>query len=257
MSVNGPQGNKSGRDATKRDVTERRLQPGAKWVCGHSALGFSCTTGPTANGRCGNHMHTCSSDAKDAAEESPCASCTLACHTRDQRSDSTSPWRECEAAAAAPCVPIRTAWSFRNNLALNLALVCAGVLLCLMAFPQREATFVPGNLSAKHAQILENKLVSERCGLCHPNSHTQSSVEGKVATQDELCTRCHEGHMPHLVRRSPHDLDRTLLKQLTARASTSREQLISFDPTGNLKEHPIQRISVQSIPVRSMLRCQA
>jgi hypothetical protein len=96
-----------------------------------------------------------------------------------------------------------------------------------MALPQREAAFVPGGLSGKHAQILDNRVVSERCSLCHPNSHTYSTATGAIATQDELCGRCHEGHLPQLHLRSPHDMDRDKLKQLTLNALSSRGLLVS------------------------------
>jgi len=96
-----------------------------------------------------------------------------------------------------------------------------------MTFPQREATFVPGGLSSKHAQILDNRVASERCSLCHPNSHTLSVTTGTIATQDELCARCHEIHLPKLHLRSPHDMDRKTLKQLTLGALSSRGILVS------------------------------
>lgn len=209
---------------TQRDVTEPRFRPDITWVCGHSELGFSCSHGPTANGKCGSQHKDCS---HEKADESACSSCELACNKRSATDGAPSPWRECEAIVSAPCIPIRSTWSFRSTLALNLAIATAGVLLCLMSFPQREATFVPGGLSSKHAQILENRFVSQRCSLCHPNSHTVSTTTGSIATQDELCTRCHEAHLPNLTLRSPHDLNRDTLKQLTLNALSSRGLLVS------------------------------
>ncbi|MDX1930201.1 MAG: hypothetical protein SFV81_26975 [Pirellulaceae bacterium] len=213
------------KEDTQRDVTEPRFRPDITWVCGHSELGFSCSHGPTANGKCGGQHKDCSH--QQAVDDSACSSCELACHKRSATTGAQSPWRECEALASAPCIPIRSTWSFRSTLALNLAIATAGVLLCLMSFPQREATFVPGGLSSKHAQILENRIVSQRCSLCHPNSHTVSTITGAVATQDELCTRCHEAHLPNLPLRSPHDLNRDTLKQLTLNALSSRGLLVS------------------------------
>ncbi len=199
----------------ERDLTAPRLRPGATWVCGHSVLGFACTTGPTANGKCGNHKKVCGKNAPATDGESPCSSCTLACHHRTNASGTHSPWKECEEAARSACIPVRSAWSFRNTLALNLALAASGILLCLMLFPQREAAFVPGSLSSKHAQILDGKLISARCSSCHPNSHTQSPLANALATQDDLCIRCHEAQLPQLHLQSPHDLTRDRLKQLT------------------------------------------
>ena len=211
----------------QRDVTEPRFRPNTTWVCGHSDLGFACALGPTSNGKCGNHHPTCAHDPATSGAPA-CSSCELACHKRLNVEGTPSPWRECETVGHAPCVPVRSAWSVRNQLALNLALATAGILLCMMAFPQREATFVPGSLSSKHAQILDNRVVSERCSLCHPNSHTLAKASGEIATQDELCARCHEGHLPKLHERSPHDLDRAELKQLTLTALASRGLLVSF-----------------------------
>lgn len=215
------------KDGPQRDVTEPRFRPNTTWVCGHSDLGFACALGPTSNGKCGNHHPTCAHNPATSGAPA-CSSCELACHKRLNVEGTPSPWRECETVGHAPCVPVRSAWSFRNQLALNLALATAGILLCMMAFPQREATFVPGSLSSKHAQILDNRVVSERCSLCHPNSHTLAKASGEIATQDELCARCHEGHLPKLRERSPHDLDRAELKQLTLTALASRGLLVSF-----------------------------
>lgn len=200
-----------------RDVTARRLNPYAKWVCGHSELGFACSHGPTSKGQCSNHQKTCEqqNSEREPNAESACNSCELACHQRANASGASSPWKECEAVANSPCVPVRSGWSFRNTLAINLAVGTSGLLLCMMLFPQREATFVPGNLSSKHAQILDNKLVSERCSLCHPNSHTKSELTSALATQDELCIRCHENQLPQLHLASPHDLPRAELRQIS------------------------------------------
>ena len=215
------------KEGPQRDLTEPRFRPNTIWVCGHSDLGFACALGPTSNGKCGNHHQTCAHEPA-ASGASACSSCELACHKRLNVEGAQAPWRECETVGWAPCVPVRSAWSFRNQLALNLALATAGILLCLMVFPQREAAFVPGSLSSKHAQILDNRVVSERCSLCHPNSHTLAKASGEIATQDELCARCHEGHLPKLHERSPHDLDRAELKQLTLTALASRGLLVSF-----------------------------
>ena len=200
-----------------RDVTARRLNPYAKWVCGHSELGFACSHGPTSKGQCSNHQKTCEQQNSESEPnaESACNSCELACHQRANASGASSPWKECEAVANSPCVPVRSGWSFRNTLAINLAVGTSGLLLCMMLFPQREATFVPGSLSSKHAQILDNKLVSERCSLCHPNSHTKSELTSALATQDELCIRCHENQLPQLHLASPHDLPRAELRQIS------------------------------------------
>ena len=227
-----------------RDVTARRSNANAKWVCGHSELGFACAQGPTAKGECCNLKPTCDKQPADSSSppESACSSCSLACHARTNPSGTASPWKECEAAASSPCVPVRSAYSFRNTLAINFAVATSGLLMCLMFFPQREATFVPGSLSSKHAQILDNKLVSERCSLCHPNSHTKSELTSALATQDELCIRCHASQLPQLHLSSPHDLPRADLKQMSldavvppqTRIALQKERLVSFQDPKNV-----------------------
>ncbi len=94
--------------------------------------------------------------------------------------------------------------------------------------------------TAKHAQILENTLVSQRCGLCHPNSHSSSDEKigeslslvalGNIAAQlvesdgrqDALCMQCHKTHMPMAEHRNPHDL-----------TAEQWQQLRSIDGNGN------------------------
>ena len=235
MSGNDPQPYLP-RESTERDVTSPRLRPGATWVCGHSALGFACASGPTANGKCGNHQKACTKSPTEIPDsDSPCNSCQLACNSRANVSGAHSPWRECEAAAHTACVPVRGEWSFRSTLAINLALATAGLLLCLMIFPQREATFVPGTLSSKHAQILDGKLVSERCSSCHPNSHTESPLANALATQDDLCIRCHANQLPQLHLRSPHDLSRDTLKQLTLETLVPKGMLVKTNSQGGVQ----------------------
>ena len=101
---------------------------------------------------------------------------------------------------------------------LNLGILAAGLLLLCMSLPQREMIFAPGELSQPHAQLLDNRLVSERCSLCHPNSHAAQTSGG---LQDDLCLACHQQHMPHATRRSPHDLPPAQLAQLTAKWQAS------------------------------------
>ncbi|MCA9194660.1 MAG: hypothetical protein KDB03_22975 [Planctomycetales bacterium] len=93
-------------------------------------------------------------------------------------------------------------------------MLLAGLLLLAMAFDFREEFFVPGNLSAKHSQILGNTIASQRCSLCHPNAHT---IAGGFSTQDELCMHCHSAHLPDAALRSPHDLTDQQLIQLVSR----------------------------------------
>lgn len=135
----------------------------------------------------------------------------------------------CCSRTSAPCIPRRSHWSTRSGLRTNLAILTGGVLLLALVLPSREKHFVPGELSGKHAQILENTLVSQRCGLCHPASHTGGQVAAFAQTlkqvvqrqlgsgeQDALCMQCHRGHMPNAANRSPHDLSAADWARLTS-----------------------------------------
>lgn len=192
------------------DVCAPRSTPSAAWVCGYAELGKCCASGPTSKGGCGLTAQNAASDAA----------------TADQQ--------------LAPCIPRRSHQWRRQSLSLNLAILTGGVLLLCIALPSREKTFVPGELSSKHAQILDNTLVSQRCGLCHPNSHVGAKLEHHVAhllmdrlvggeaskadrsraepspdgAQDALCMQCHKGHMPGALQRTPHDLSAATLRAI-------------------------------------------
>ncbi len=190
----------------QRDVTQPRLKPGQAWVCGYSELGQSCQSGPTCDGKCGRSL-LAASDTGALENVANAAG---------------------EQATIAPCIPRRSFIARRQSLRLNLAILTGGLLMLCMALPSREKTFVPGDLSSKHAQILENTLAAERCGLCHPTSHSPSSLvsgthdapnqvaQGLLASarrliendgrQDQLCMQCHKGHLPNAIHRDPHDL---------------------------------------------------
>jgi hypothetical protein len=119
-----------------------------------------------------------------------------------------------------PCSPQRAAWFSRQTLTLNFGILTAGLLLLCMSLPQRESIFVPGGLAKDHAQILGNHLVSERCSLCHPNSH--GDLRGSPL-QDDLCIQCHQSHLPDTRLRSPHDVPHEQLVKLTAKANPFAE----------------------------------
>ncbi len=250
-----------------RDVMQSRPRPNSQWICGFQELGVPCSQGPTANGKCA-HTILNRSVASDATNQiaSPCSSCTRECENRNcelpaHSSSATQDSSVCEHTQFGPCTPVRAAWSWRQSLTLNIAILTGGLLLLFMTLPQREAIFVPGVLSSKHAQILENKVVSERCSLCHPNAHAVNDT-GNVVTQDELCSRCHSGHFPNLNLRSPHDLTRQELRQLTLKTTTQhdgfenirdfeREQSIArlIDHRSNSPSDNTHK--VQSIPSKS------
>lgn len=166
------------------DVTAPRPRPNAAWQCGFTAMGGACPNGPSGSG-------TCCFAAEKSAENS-------ASMTPPEGSECERLFEE-----FGPCIPQRAPWFTRQTIAINAALLVGGILLLCMLLPQREKVFVPGNLSAKHAQILGNTLISERCSLCHPNSHAEVAA-GTI--QDDLCMNCHETHMPDAKMGMSHDL---------------------------------------------------
>lgn len=208
-----------------RDLTRPRSQPGQGWVCGFAELGQSCRSGPTCDGRCGRNVPT------DGAE-------TIDHGARDVDLDAGP------SAELPPCIPRRSLAFRRRALRLNLAILTAGFLMLCMALPSREKIFVPGELSFKHAQILDNTLQSQRCGLCHPSSHSSdSSVSGDTVAggllssarrliendgrQDQLCMQCHQGHLPSAGNRDPHDLSPAEWQKLRASENETPWQLVS------------------------------
>ncbi len=168
----------SSHSAVERDVTARRVNPAEKWVCGYRSLGRECRRGPTCSGKCG--LGDTRTDWAPAAEDSD-----------------LDLLRE-----FGPCIPKRSSWYARRVVAASLGVLTAAVLLWGMASPMRETVFVPGRLTHSHAQILSNRTLEERCGLCHPAAHPASSQ----VTQEMLCMECHRAHLPNAQRSSPHDL---------------------------------------------------
>ncbi len=194
----------TGNAAGGSSVLQKRFRPNANWRCGYQAAGMACSEGPTADGKCCQLVKQ--------PEDTSVSSCTENCSCVDQ----------CDLASLrahpklpshldlGPCVPIRSHWYSRRNISINLAILTGGLLLLSMALPGREQAFVPGGLSTKHSQILNNRLVEDRCSLCHANPH------GKFAgtTQDSLCMNCHQSHMPDAIMRSAHDLPKGTLISL-------------------------------------------
>ncbi len=180
-------------------LTQPRANPSSRWRCGHARLGKPCAAGPDEYGKCQHN-----------APESLAASCRVeACGSGCSQSANCSALAQARS-ELGPCFPEKTSWFARQSIAVNAAIFVGGLLLLCMALPEREAVFKPGNLSRKHSQILGNELVSQRCSLCHPGSHP----ELKGLTQDDLCMRCHDAHMPDAALRSPHDLRRDQLVEL-------------------------------------------
>lgn len=207
----------------QRDVTRPRSHSGQAWVCGYSDLGQCCQSGPTCDGRCGRTVLDSHAAASDAAGSE----------------GSAGP----QAVDLPPCIPRRSLAVRRQSLRLNLAILTGGLLMLCMTLPSREKTFVPGELSSTHAQILDNTLQSQRCGLCHPTSHAESSIasgnqviSGLLSSakrliendgrQDQLCMQCHQGHLPAAVNRDPHDLTPEMWEQLR-KSSDTPWQLVS------------------------------
>ncbi len=144
-----------------RDVTRPRAKPNHQWVCGYAELGQCCRCGPTSDGRCGR---------------------TVA----DDQAHQTTGEKATEDSELVTCIPRRSQSSRRQSLRLNLAILTGGLLMLCMALPSREKVFVPGELSSKHAQILDNTVAADRCSLCHPTSHSSDNS----ASGGQLTTAC-------------------------------------------------------------------
>ncbi len=203
-------------DTNPRDVSARRWNPHCQWTCGYIELGLGCQHGPTDNGRCGRSLE------RHLAEQP---------NSQDKRPAELDALEQGLHAEPLPdCIPKRSLRASRRLWTLNLGILIGAALLFSMAVPSREALFVPGELSAKHAQILNNKLVAERCSLCHPSSHGNFFSSSIMAAQDELCLRCHTSHLPDAKLRSPHDLPReqlVALRRSSAQPQSANTLLIS------------------------------
>ncbi len=193
----------------KKNVTDARPNPHTKWVCGYQRLGLGCVEGPDEHGACCQLRKDRARPADNNICHESC-SCTQSCELAKLRKCPELPSH----AELGPCIPRRSDWYWRKTLTLNFAILAAGILLLCMSLPQREAVFVPGGLSKKHTQILGNLVASERCSLCHPNSHSAITAG---TLQDELCLKCHAQHLPDALLRSPHDLPQSQLVKLTSK----------------------------------------
>lgn len=206
----------------KKHVTDARPNPNTKWVCGYERLGLGCVEGPDDQGVCCQVRK----DRQRPVDDNTCheaCSCTDSCELAKLRRCPELPSH----AELGPCIPHRSDWYWRKTLMLNLAILTAGVLLLCMSLPQREAVFVPGGLSKKHAQILGNLVASERCSMCHPNSHAGITAG---TLQDDLCLKCHAQHLPDAQLRSPHDLPQSDLEKLTSKWLDIRQDVHHSGP---------------------------
>ncbi|MFN3190626.1 MAG: hypothetical protein ACE361_08895 [Aureliella sp.] len=213
------------------DVNAPRPKPNVRWQCGYTGMGAKCFHGPTEDGRCCfNGAENKDTELVARSDDGPM--CGVGCPAStdcDLAKQCHGSGDTCDAIVErmGPCIPQRSNWFFRQNLATNFGILAGGLLLLLMAVPQKEAVFVPGTLSRKHSQILGNKLISERCSLCHPNSHPDAPAG---LLQDELCMSCHESTMPDAVHRSAHDLNPEQLARIQTQTDVSlngRTKLVS------------------------------
>jgi hypothetical protein len=208
-----------------RDVTQPRPNPNAVWKCGLTDQGLACSDGPDQRGRCCRLTLANHSGSNQPATAQPCEGCV-------------KPLSQFREPALPACIPVRNSWRFRHSLSISLGVLTGSVLLVMLALPEREAAFVPGSLSGKHAQIISSKVVSERCGLCHPNSHSTEAQANPALTQDELCSRCHIGQHKNIGLRSPHDLDRASLQRMSNERRERRGRLVSFSSSGSGATEP-------------------
>lgn len=207
---------------SRTPVTAKRPQPQAHWVCGYVRAGRACTQGPSASGKC--------------------------CLQQTELGEFDEGIRE----ELGPCIPERTAWFARQTLAINTAILVGGILLLLMTIPQREQVFVPGSLSKPHAQILGNRMVSQRCSLCHPNSNAIV----KNLTQQDLCLNCHAQQMPDAHLGNPHDLtDEQLQALLQPAKGSSKPRYVSYRDLAESDPDALRGVAVRQAAHQSSTRC--
>ena len=248
---------------TERDVTRPRAKPGQAWICGYAELGQCCRSGPTCDGHCGRTV--ADEEREPGAKHSGSSSLT----------SSASPTTE-----LPPCIPRRGLAIRRQSLRLNIALLTGGLLMLCMTLPTREKLFVPGELSSKHAQILDNTIASQRCGLCHPQSHSSDSLSpndqpGRVhanpqaagllqsarrliendGRQDQLCMRCHERHMPAATNRDPHDLSPAMWREMQRTSSTPWQLVSTLQPVDEAQLESTESSSSSHVAKTSCAMC--
>jgi hypothetical protein len=220
-----------------RDSCAPRLDTSRRWRCGFEPMGMACSTGPTENGECCQVAARAPCEAYGTQDCAATCSGAVACEVARLRSES----QRISGDDLRTCIPIKSTWFYRQSLALNLAIFVGGGLLFCMALPVREAIFVPGPLTLSHSQILGNQLTSERCSQCHPRSHAGGS-DGEVLTQEDLCLKCHAGHMPDAAMLNPHDLSPSALSSLREQWMTRFERGVSHsgDDSTQRTAHPLR-----------------
>ncbi len=228
-------------------ILKPRYRANARWVCGYQATGMGCSDGPSETGKCCQLANE-ASGAKQVDCSASCP-CVDQCELAALRKSPTLPSHE----ELGPCVPRRAAWFSREIFAVNAALLTGGILLLCMVLPGREQVFVPGGLSSKHSQILGNRLVQDRCSLCHESQHGDRA--GLV--QDELCMKCHQSHMPDAQLRSPHDLTSFQLISISNKSKLDSHEQVADDATHCASCHVEHHGSDHKISAISDARCQA
>lgn len=194
-SLSDPAGLARKQGSAECDVTEPRPNPAALYQCGLLGIGSRCALGPTPSGRCCQEQWIVQCD--DQTCQKGCAG-TGKCEVGQLKHTGCEEDRQ----DFLPCIPIKNGWHSRHVLAVNLAILTAGILLVCMALPNHDAIFAPGQLSTGHSQILGSSTGATRCATCHPNSHgSPASV-----TQEQLCMNCHQSHMKDAIHGYPHDL---------------------------------------------------
>ncbi|GIW98999.1 MAG: hypothetical protein KatS3mg111_2332 [Pirellulaceae bacterium] len=202
----------------ERGVTSPRCNPAAKWICGYQHLGITCPSGPQGRGKCGLVVGQPGKAPSLASMDASAA-------------ENDELLRE-----MGPCIPRRSPWHARYLWALNLGILAAGAILVGFNLPVREAIFVPGPLSPPHAQILSGRALVDRCGQCHPQVHGGTAT----ATQDQLCLKCHDQHLPDAGWGTPHDLSDAMWHEVLHRRLALTRQLDPTQPAA-ASDHQIHR----------------
>jgi hypothetical protein len=170
------------------------IRPGQKWICGHTADGCPCLTGPDGSGRC-RGGHEC-----EPLRVGDRWHCTRSQYNGGPCSDGPLADGTC-CRQVALCRPVRS-WRARRGVVVSwLIALLAGILVFVMAGADRAAFVSPGELSFQHAELTD-------CGGCHAAFHEGIAGWWRAAWSEDSaeaasapCINCHKmgsrGLLPH------------------------------------------------------------
>lgn len=160
-------------------ICQSRCTPqrdGDRYFCGNSSeLLGACDFGPLGDGACGQFPPQCRPEKKQGVYVCMRGACQA------------GPLPNGECSRTHTCSPRRTIPAWRRTLVITTTLLTAGLLMIMLALPQRQAFVSPGPISAGHQGITG-------CASCHPRSENgffHALLSSHTASQNEACLQCH------------------------------------------------------------------